>query len=117
MLCLYYTINSLKGYVYLICDSANELYKIGVTKGDIQKRMKKLQTGNATELFLVNYHETNYPYRIESMLHNHFKSQNVLNEWFELSKEDILGFTKLCNDMEKRIEALKDNPFFSKNLR
>lgn len=106
----------MKGYVYLICDSANELYKIGVTKGDIQKRLKKLQTGNATELFLINYHESQYPYRVESMLHNHFRTQNVLNEWFELSKEDIINFKNTCNKMEETIECLKDNPFFSKNL-
>ena len=106
----------MKGYVYLICDNANELYKIGVTKSDIEKRLKKLQTGNATELFLVNYHESNYPYRIESMLHNHFKSQNVLNEWFELSHDDIINFKNLCNKMEETIKCLKDNPFFTKNL-
>lgn len=106
----------MKGYVYLICDSANELYKIGVTKGDIQKRLKKLQTGNATELFLVNYHESNYPYRVENMLHNHFRSQNVLNEWFELSKDDIVNFKDTCMKIEDTIKCLKDNPFFTKNL-
>ena len=107
----------MKGYVYLICDNANELYKIGVTKSNIEKRIKKLQTGNATELFLVNYHESNYPYRIESMLHNRFKSQNVLNEWFELSKDDVTNFKNICLQIENMIKSLKDNPFFSKNLR
>jgi hypothetical protein len=106
----------LKGYVYLICDNANELYKIGVTKGDIQKRLKKLQTGNATELFIVNYHESNYPYRVENMLHNHFRSQNVLNEWFELSHEDVVNFRNICKIMEERIKCLENNPFFMKKI-
>ena len=106
----------MKGYIYLICDNANELYKIGVTKGKIEKRLKKLQTGNATELFLSSYHETDYPFRIETMLHNHFRNKNVLNEWFELSPEDVFNFRKTCRIMEERIEILKANPFFSKNL-
>ncbi len=54
---------------------------------------------------------------MENMLHNHFKSKNVLNEWFALSKEDITNFAKLCDNIESTINALKDNPFFSKNLR
>lgn len=107
----------MKGYVYLICDNSNEFYKIGITKGDINKRMKKLQTGNATKLYLITYHETYYPYRVENMLHSHFKSKNVLNEWFALSKEDVISFKKLCDDIENTINVLKDNPFFSKNLK
>ena len=60
----------MKSYVYLICDSAQDLFKIGVTKNLYSKRMKQLQTGNGTELHIVNYHETYYPYRIEQLLHN-----------------------------------------------
>lgn len=106
-----------KGYVYLICDNKNEVFKIGVTKKSIEKRIKELQTGNSTELFITNYHETNYPYLIESMLHNHFCVNNVLNEWFELKHEDVMNFTEICNMMEDRIELLKDNPFFQKRMR
>lgn len=107
----------MKGFVYLICDSTNDLYKIGVTKSNVEKRLKKLQTGNATELILTNYHETNYPFRVEKMLHNHFRAKNVLNEWFALSFDDVTHFKSTCLEMETRISALKDNPFFSKDLR
>lgn len=106
-----------KGYVYLICDNKNEVFKIGITKKSIEKRIKELQTGNSTELFITNYHETKYPYLIESMLHNHFCANNVLNEWFELKHEDVMNFTEICNMMEDRIELLKDNPFFQKRMR
>lgn len=107
----------MKGYIYLICDNANNLYKIGVTKGKIENRLKKLQTGNATELFLSSYYETDYPFRMETMLHNHFNAKNVLNEWFDLSIEDVVNFRKICKIIEERIEILKVNPFFVKNLR
>ena len=106
----------MKGTVYLICDSANNLYKIGVTKGDINKRIKKLQTGNATELFLANHHISEYPYRVETMLHNHFSTKNVLNEWFDLSHEDVVNFRNICKIMEGRIKCLEDNPFFMKKI-
>ena len=92
------------------------MFKIGVTKGDIQRRIKKLQTGNATELFLANYHESEYPYRIEKMLHSHFDSKRVLNEWFDLSHEDVVNFRNICKIMEERIKCLKDNPFFMKRI-
>ena len=46
------------GSVYLLGDSEKEgIFKIGVTRGDIQKRIKKLQTGNAGEIYLVSYYE------------------------------------------------------------
>lgn len=79
--------------------------------------MKQLQTGNGTELHLVKYYETFYPYRIEQFLHDKFKDKHQLGEWFKLSIEDINSFETLCNDYEQIIDALKDNPFFKKKLR
>lgn len=106
----------MKGIVYLICDSSNNMFKIGVTKGNIEKRIKKLQTGNSTELFLANFHESEYPYRVEKMLHSYFSPKKVLNEWFELSHEDVVDFRNICKIMEERIDILKDNPFFMKKI-
>ena len=62
-----------KGYVYLIADTNAETYKIGVTKGSPEKRLKALQTGNSTKLMLKEAYECEFPYRLESMLHNHYK--------------------------------------------
>lgn len=105
-----------RGNVYLICDVEKNLYKIGVTTGSIEKRMKKLQTGNGTELLLVNHYECDYPFKVEKMLHNHFSNKKVLNEWFELSDEEALSFTKVCEDKDNIIKCLMDNPFFVKTL-
>lgn len=105
-------------YVYLICDSGQDnTFKIGVTRGSIENRIKKLQTGNGEEIFLVNYHETNYPFLIEKMMHQKHYSEKKLNEWFSLDSESVLNFKKECEEFEKTIEALKDNPFFKKNLK
>ena len=103
------------GFVYLIYDRNNNSYKIGVTKGDPKTRLKKLQTGNTCELEIVNLFQYEYPYRLESMLHNHYKQYNEMNEWFGLSNP--AEFLDKCLEFSNIIDSMLDNPFFKKNLR
>ena len=105
-----------KGYVYLICDANNNKFKIGMTKKSIEKRIKELQTGNANELHIANYHQTFYPYCVENMLHKYFSDKNVINEWYDLTMNDIASFNDVCDKIEEDIQVLKDNPFFKKHL-
>jgi len=105
------------GYVYLICDPATDHYKIGVTRTKDCRRIGELQTGNSTELFVKEVYETPWPFRLETMLHNKYKSKQTLNEWFELSSEDVFEFPKICKILENHIKSLSNNPFFSKNLK
>jgi hypothetical protein len=103
------------GYVYLIGDREKEgIYKIGVTRGNVDKRIKKLQTGNCGEIFLVKQYETDFPFVMEKMLHTKFYSDKVLNEWFSLSLDDVKEFTNTCDNIQENINALKDNYFFQK---
>lgn len=104
------------GWVYLICDVSNDTYKIGVTRSDVEKRLKKLQTGNSTELILTNKFWCEYPFRLESMLHTKFKLKKELNEWYRLEPEEVEHFTFYCTEIDRTIHNLLDNPFFSKNL-
>ena len=105
-----------KSFVYLFCDPSQDLYKIGVTKNLYSKRMKQLQTGNGSELHLVNYQETFYPYRIETFLHNKSNNKGEHGEWFRLDINYIISFKETCKEFEQIIDVLKDNPFFAKNL-
>ena len=108
----------LKGYVYLIGDWGKEnLYKIGVTKGTIERRIKMLQTGNSSELYIVNYYQTDHPFFTEKQLHLRFGSKKVLNEWFELDIEDVNNFVEYCKKIDELVEASKNNYFFPKNIR
>ena len=102
------------GYVYLIGEMDNKgRYKIGSTKAkDVNKRLKQLQTGNSSELFIKESYETEHPFKLEKMLHNHFKSSNLIGEWFELSESDIEAFKRVCEEKEKIISSLKNNPFY-----
>ena len=105
------------GYVYLIQDINNDTYKIGVTKGDPKTRLKKLQTGNSTELILRHVFETKYPFRLETMLHNRYSYLKEMNEWYALPFDDVKNWGDICNEMNNIILVMMDNPFFNKNLK
>jgi len=105
------------GYVYLICDPSTDHFKIGVTRDIKSNRIKKLQTGNSTELFIRHIYKTQWPFRLETMLHARFRSKQVLNEWFALDSQDVLSFPDLCKTLESNIIALSDNPWFTKDLK
>ena len=103
-------------YVYLLGDSGQEnTFKIGMTRGPIEKRIRQLQTGNGEEIYLVNYYETAYPFFVERQLHQKMFPKQKRNEWFNLDIEDVVNFKRYCSDIEKQVEALKTNPF-AKNL-
>lgn len=105
-------------FVYLLCDSGfDNRFKIGVTKQSILKRIKQLQTGNGSEIFLSSYYETEYPFYIEKMLHKEFCSDKKVGEWFDLDCDKALKFKKICKFYEENLNALKDNPFFKKKLK
>lgn len=105
------------GYVYLICDPANDTYKIGVTRNIESNRIKKLQTGNSTKLHIVNIYQCDYPFRLEKMLHLHFHTKHELNEWYNLSINDIVNFNNICETLNNRIKCLYDNQFFMKDIK
>lgn len=105
------------GYIYLICDPNQNVYKIGVTKNLVQDRIKKLQTGNASELHIIHTIETEYPFRLETMLHNKFKDKKVHGEWYSLSQDDITNFKNICNSFIDMIDSMKQNPYFMKNIK
>lgn len=101
------------GYVYLLADIDREkTYKIGVTRGDINKRIKKLQTGNSGEIYVVKYFKTKIPFFIEKHLHFKYFKENIRNEWFKLDDEEVFKFTKHCEDIEEIYNIMKDNEFF-----
>lgn len=101
-------------FVYLISESNDSnLFKIGATnKSNIDERRKELQTGNPSELNIIDYFETSHPYKIEKMMHNHFRNVNELNEWFYLEKSDVDDFKKLCQYYQTIVDSLAENPFF-----
>jgi cell wall assembly regulator SMI1 len=102
----------MNGKVYLLCDPSTNLYKIGMTKSAVDKRIKELQTGNSYEIHLVKDFETSIPSYIEMSLHRHFLNKQSLNEWYELTLQDINEFEDTCQHYQDVAQALQNNPFF-----
>lgn len=96
----------MKGYIYLICDPSADTYKIGRTNNNVEKRLKQLQTGCSSELFIVNRYETDYPVQLENFLHRKFINKRQLNEWFKLESFDIKNFNNVCRHYEEIIKSL-----------
>ena len=104
-----------KGYVYIFSDSYNEgVFKIGVTKGTLERRIKKLQTGNPSEIFVCNSYQTEIPFFIEKQLHFRFAHKREVGEWFRLTDEEVLSFKDICKEIEDICNTMKDNYFFKK---
>lgn len=100
--------------VYLLSDfSDDNVYKIGVTRGNPEKRIKKLQTGNAGEIILLQKYETEIPFYIEKWMHFKLGSKKINNEWFKLSDEDVFNFKNMCKEIEEMYNTMKDNVFFN----
>ena len=83
------------GFVYLIGDKERfGYYKIGATRGNVNKRLKSLQTGNSGELYVEKIHETEHPFIVENILHNRYEYKKTINEWYDLDLGDVTKFTK-----------------------
>ena len=102
------------GWIYLINEADTNNFKIGVTKAKtINKRKLELQTGNSSELILCRSFETEHPYKLENMLHNHYHKTRLVGEWFELTDSEAVNFTDICQKYQSTIEfLLKENSFF-----
>ena len=99
-------------FVYLLGDSGQDnTYKIGVTRENINKRIKQLQTGNGEEIYLVDYYETEHPFFIERFLHMKFAPKQKLNEWFMMDIKDVDNFKNYCSTFDKSAKSLKNNNF------
>ena len=100
------------GYVYLLLstdsDGEKEQYKIGITKNNIEKRIKSLSTGNPNKINLLNYYESKNYKEIEKWLHSRFSLNKTIskNEWFNLTDEQILNFVVTCKKIDETINLI-----------
>lgn len=105
---------NVNGYIYLIGEQGEKnRYKIGFTRDkDIEKRMKKLQTGNSNELFIKHIFFSPQVTKLEKMLHFRYSNNHAINEWFEMSDNDVIDFPNVCSKYQQIIDSMSSNPFF-----
>lgn len=95
-------------YVYLIQSLENGYYKIGVSKHP-QKRIQQLQTGNSSELKLIEIYQSEYADKIEHALQRRCAHLHKTGEWFDMSMVSIANFGRECKNIEEMIAFLKKN--------
>jgi hypothetical protein len=83
------------------------VYKIGVSK-NVEKRVKQLQTGNPETIEIVDTFLSDYPYKIENVLHRRYKHRNIRGECFSLSLDEVKNFKEDCIVCETNFKLLDD---------
>lgn len=89
-------------HIYLIQSLEDSRYKIGVSKHP-KKRLKQLQTGNSSELKLVESYQSEFAYKIEKSLQRRYSYLKKEGEWFEMSISNEVSFLNECIEIEKNI--------------
>jgi len=103
------------GVVYLLGENGKEnIYKIGVTTGKVENRIKKLQTGNSGEIYLIDQYETEFPFVMEKQLHQKYYSDKVKGEWFMLPFEEVTKFKEECKKIDDNLKILKEHNYYFK---
>jgi len=97
--------------VYLISSESisGRIYKIGITRRSISKRMKEFKTGNASELLLIDSYNSKWGNNIESHLHRLFKEKRISGEWFKLDESDLTLFKDVCVMVHDNLELIENN--------
>lgn len=93
-------------HVYLIQETENGYYKIGVSKNP-KKRVKQLNTGNSSMLKLVMSYESEIANKIEKTLHRKYSHLSKEGEWFDLSVSEEADFINECEKIESNMNFLK----------
>jgi hypothetical protein len=93
-------------YIYLIQSLENSYYKIGISKHPT-KRIEELQTGNASELRLIDTYQSEYANKIEKTLQRRYSHLRKEGEWFDLGISQEVNFKKECQLIEETLVLLK----------
>lgn len=94
--------------VYLILSTDDGYYKIGVSNKP-NYRIEQLKTGSPSPLKLVETYESEFAYKIESVLKRRYSFAKKEGEWFNLSLDVEVDFKKICKNIEENIVFLKKN--------
>jgi len=82
---------SVPGRVYMIYSQSLKLFKIGQSD-DLKRRYQEIQSAVPGKLDEIHVLETDDPAGIERYWHRRFKHNKKINEWFELSANDVEAF-------------------------
>jgi hypothetical protein len=76
------------GVIYLL--KSGEHYKIGMTRGTVENRVKRLQTGSPYPIEIVHTIKVDNPREWEAYLHELYKHKRHYGEWYALDAKDVM---------------------------
>jgi hypothetical protein len=82
--------NTKSGIIYILKCNRTNLYKIGLTTGNIYSRVKSLKTANPSINLFKYYEKVIDLYKKEKELHDLFNKKRISGEWFNLDEKDLL---------------------------
>ena len=95
-------------HIYLIQSLEDGYYKIGVSKHP-KKRVKQLQTGNSSELKLIESFQSDHAHKVERALQRRYAHLKKEGEWFDIAISEEVSFLTDCKQIEDSINILKKN--------
>lgn len=106
-------------FVYLLKsfdEYGDPIFKIGITKNSPEKRVKQLQTGNGSEIILIDSFWSEYSTTLEKALHNYFDHMRKGGEWFSLDEQTVKSFNSLCVKCESNFKMLFKSSSYLKSI-
>ena len=97
--------------IYILNAENTNLYKIGITRRSVKKRISDLQTGSPNIIFEVYKYESEYAMKIEKMLHRFYKYCKEYGEWFNfenISIEEVKEKMHFFEEIVKNLENGKE---------
>jgi len=95
-------------FIYLIQSLEDSSYKIGVSIHPT-RRLSALQTGNSSELKLVETFQSEYPHLVERALQRKYIHLKKEGEWFDFGISEEVSFLTNCKQIEETINDLKES--------
>lgn len=93
------------------------IYKIGITKRSVSKRLKEFKTGNSTTIETIHIFETDkFLFSIEKALHNMYNHLNISGEWFALTDLEVNSFIDNCNKLKANFQILSETSTLNKKF-
>lgn len=93
-------------FIYLIQSLEDGYYKIGVSKHP-KKRIGQLQTGNSSELKLIETYQSEHAHKIEKSLQRRYSYLKKEGEWFDFGIVEETSFLTDCKQIDDSINILK----------
>lgn len=91
-------------------------YKIGVTKKDVNERIKQFKTGNCSN-FNIEYvfRKDSCIFTIEKRLHKLFMNKQIDGEWFLLNFEDLEKIPSICEKYYNIYKSMNETNMYMKD--